>query len=121
MAAVASTEDLKSAKPWSLVLDVRDPEEVESGKGGPPFFIEGSVNVPLNINGQKQSEKETTLEDFKEQLAKAGIALPEDRTASIVAHCGHGARGGKATAFLRDLGYTNAVNGGGPAHIAEAL
>ena len=28
-----------------LIIDVRDPSEVEAGKGGPPSFIQGSINV----------------------------------------------------------------------------
>jgi hypothetical protein len=36
-----------------LILDVRDSKEVVSGKGGPPPFIFGSINVPLNIEGKK--------------------------------------------------------------------
>ena len=48
--AVADAEVLADLKD-PLVIDVRDPSEVEAGKGGPPTKIPGSVNVPLNIDG----------------------------------------------------------------------
>eukprot|EP00971_Amphidinium_carterae_P329101 6461383-Amphidinium_carterae.2 len=51
-----------------LVIDVRDPDEVKAGKGGPPSSIPGSTNVPLNINGQKQSDRQTTPEEFQAKL-----------------------------------------------------
>ena len=100
-----------------LVIDVRDPSEVASGKGGPPAIIPGSVNVPLNIDGVKQSERPTTQGEFLDNIKKAIDALPKDRP--IITHCGSGGRGGKAAQHLRDAGY-DAYNGGGPAHIASA-
>jgi rhodanese-related sulfurtransferase len=54
-------------------------------------------------------------------LAAAGVCLPADKAAPIVAHCGSGGRGGRAVMLLAQLGYTNAHNGGGPAHITKAL
>ena len=101
-----------------LVIDVRDPSEVEAGKGGPPAKIPGSVNVPLNIDGVKQSERPTTQDEFLDNIKKAIDALPKDRP--IITHCGSGGRGGKAAQHLRDAGY-DAYNGGGPAHVASAL
>ena len=113
--AVADADVLADLKD-PLVIDVRDPSEVASGKGGPPATIPGSVNVPLNIDGVKQSERPTTQEEFLDKISDA-IALSKDRP--IITHCGSGGRGGKAAQHLRDAGY-DAYNGGGPAHIASA-
>mmetsp|Transcript_32545 Transcript_32545/g.100724 ORF Transcript_32545/g.100724 Transcript_32545/m.100724 type:complete len:159 (+) Transcript_32545:355-831(+) len=100
-----------------VVLDVRDPAEVAAGKGGPPDRIPGSINVPLNIDGAKQSERPTTPDEFFKAIAAKGVVLPYD--AQIITHCGSGGRGGKAAKILRDAGY-DAYNGGGPANIAAA-
>jgi rhodanese-related sulfurtransferase len=107
------------AKP--LILDVRDPNEVLSGKGGPPAIIAGSVNVPLNHECSPQRERATTAEEFLVKLQAAGVALPEDKSAAIITHCGSGGRGGRAATLLQDLGFTNVHNGGGPAHLYTAL
>jgi len=103
-----------------LVIDVRDPEEVAEGKGGPPGSIPGSVNVPLNVETVGQGSRVTTPDEFAAKLAEAGVLLPEDKSAPIITHCGSGGRGGKAARLLRHLGYENAFNGGGPKRIAEA-
>ena len=113
--AVADAEVLADLKN-PVILDVRDPSEVEAGKGGPPGNIPGAVNVPLNIDGVKQSERPTTQEEFLDKISDA-IALSKDRP--IITHCGSGGRGGKAAQHLRDAGY-DAYNGGGPAHISAA-
>ena len=114
--AVADAEVLADLKN-PVIIDVRDPEEVESGKGGPPSKIEGAVNVPLNMDGVKQSERPTTQEEFLKKVNEVVVALPKDRP--IITHCGSGGRGGKAAEHLCDAGF-EAYNGGGPAHIAAA-
>ena len=114
--AVADAEVLADLKN-PVILDVRDPSEVEAGKGGPPAKIPGAVNVPLNMDGVKQSERPTTQEEFLKKINEVVVALPKDRP--IITHCGSGGRGGKAAQHLCDAGY-DAYNGGGPAHIASA-
>ena len=114
--AVADAEVLADLKD-PLMIDVRDPAEVEAGKGGPPSSSPGAVNVPLNMDGVKQSERPTTQDEFLANIKKAIDALPKDRP--IITHCGSGGRGGKAAQHLRDAGY-DAYNGGGPAHISAA-
>ena len=114
--AVADAEVLADLKN-PVIIDVRDPEEVEAGKGGPPGKIEGAVNVPLNMDGVKQSERPTTQEEFLKKINEVVVALPKDRP--IITHCGSGGRGGKAAEHLCDAGF-EAYNGGGPAHIAAA-
>ena len=115
--AVADAEVLAGLND-PVILDVRDPDEVAAGKGGPPAAVPGAVPVPLNVDGVKQSERPTTQEEFLAAVAAAGLALPRDRP--VVTHCGSGGRGGKAAGLLRDAGY-DAYNGGGPAHVASAL
>ena len=114
--AVADAEVLADLKN-PVILDVRDPAEVEAGKGGPPAKIPGAVNVPLNMDGVKQSERPTTQEEFLKKINEVVVALPKDRP--IITHCGSGGRGGKAAEHLCDAGF-EAYNGGGPAHIASA-
>ena len=89
---------------------------IEGQKGGPA--IDGSVNVPLNMDCAKQSERPTTVAEYKAKLEAAGF-LPADAAAAIITHCGSGGRGGKAAEHLCDAGF-EAYNGGGPAHIAAA-
>ncbi|KAA8498875.1 hypothetical protein FVE85_6460 [Porphyridium purpureum] len=101
-----------------VVLDVRDPNEVAQGKGGPPDSVPGAVHVPLNMEGVPQSERATTPDEFVEKLKSAGVTL--DKNTVYVTHCGAGGRGGKAAAILKELGY-EAYNGGGPKHVAESL
>jgi len=100
-----------------LILDVRDPDEVARGKGGPPGRVEGAINVPLNIGGVGQGERRTTAEEFLAKLEEAGVALDADT--HYVTHCGGGGRGGKAALILQNLGYS-AFNGGGPADVHAA-
>ena len=111
--AVADAEVLADLKN-PVIIDVRDPSEVEAGKGGPPGKIPGAVNVPLNMDGAKQSERPTTQEEFLKKINEIVVALPKDRP--IITHCGSGGRGGKAAGLLRDAGY-DAYNGGGPARL----
>jgi len=85
MVAVASPDELK-ALDSPLILDMRDPEEVTAGKGGPPSKIDGSINVPLNMDGVKQSVRVTTIEEFTAKLTASGVSLPEDKTKAIITH-----------------------------------
>lgn len=101
-----------------LIIDVRDLIEVEGKLGGEP--LPGSVNVPLNMDGVKQSERATTLDEFRAKLDAAGC-LPEDKATGIITHCKGGGRGFKSAVFLREMGYTNVHNGGGPSEIRAAL
>jgi rhodanese-related sulfurtransferase len=116
----ASPEVIASLKN-PLIIDVRDPVEVEKGKGGPPASIPGSVNVPLNHNGISQKDHVTTLNEFAEKLKIAGVSLPRCKDGAIITHCGNGGRGGRAAALLVEMGFTNVHNGGGPSLIASAL
>ena len=77
-------------------------------------IIEGSVHVPLNKDGVKQSDDPTTSAEF---AAKAGGALPADKATPIITHCGRGGRGNKAKLLLEELGYTQVINGGSPEYI----
>lgn len=117
---IASAEVLQSLH-HATILDVRDPDEVAKGKGGPPSKLPGSFNVPLNHDGVSQHERPTTAVEFLAKIEAAGLVLPEDTGAAIITHCGSGGRGGRAEALLRELGFDNVHNGGSPSHISEAL
>lgn len=110
-------EDLLANLHSPVIIDARDPGEVEGKKGGEA--LEGCIHVPLNMDGMKQSDRPTTKEEFLEKLT-AAEALPKDQSQPIITHCGNGGRGGKAAALLRELGYWNAHNGGSPDRIREA-
>ena len=69
-----------------IVLDVREPDEVKSGK------IPGAVNIPLPELNQRVSE------------------LPSDLDSPIVTTCQHGGRATTAAVFLRGMGYRNVRN-----------
>ena len=142
---VATAGTLAGLRGSPLIIDVRDQNEIAAGKGGPPAFIPGSLNVPLNHLGVPQSQvslvvtspvkachamhctgvhrllqRPTTSAEFREKLVAAGVELPADRSAPIICHCGSGGRGGRAALFLEELGYLNVHNGGGPSHIAQS-
>jgi rhodanese-related sulfurtransferase len=119
---VANDEELQSLAGVPLIIDVRDANEVEAGKGGPPHSLPNSIHVPLNINDAGQSVRTTTAEEFSAKLVAAGIDVKSlDKETSIITHCGGGGRGGKAAKILLDLGFVNVKNGGGPKHIARSL
>jgi len=99
---------------------VRDTKEVVAGKGGPPSFIFGSVNVPLNIDGKKQSDHATSQKEFAKKLKDAGLTLT-NKDSPIITHCGSGGRGSKAQQLLEDMGYSNVHNGGSTANIYSVL
>ena len=67
------------------------PAEVQTARAA--RRIAGADNVPLNIDGVKQSERPTTQDEFLKKIKKAIDALPKDRP--IITHCGSGGRGGK--------------------------
>mmetsp|Transcript_73056 Transcript_73056/g.138103 ORF Transcript_73056/g.138103 Transcript_73056/m.138103 type:complete len:127 (+) Transcript_73056:56-436(+) len=100
-----------------LVIDARDTSEITGKKGGEA--ITGSINVPFNMDGIKQSERPTTLDEYKTKLESSGC-LPTDKTKAIITHCGAGGRGGKSTTVLKELGYENVHNGGSPDNIRAA-
>ena len=115
----ASIEELSSLRGPILIIDVRDPSEVERAKGG--VAIENSWNVPLNDEGVPQRDRPTTLNEFLLKLDKHGVALPKDKSFPIITHCGSGGRGGKSAILLEKAGYTNVYNGGNANHIKSAL
>uniref|UniRef100_A0A7S1AME7 Rhodanese domain-containing protein n=1 Tax=Noctiluca scintillans TaxID=2966 RepID=A0A7S1AME7_NOCSC len=100
------------------VVDARDQSEVDGCKGGER--IENSIHVPFNIDGQKQTDRPTTMQEYVAKL-EAAKALPADKSAAVITHCGNGGRGGRAATVLKELGYVNAHNGGSPDKIRAAL
>uniref|UniRef100_A0A7S0IVB4 Rhodanese domain-containing protein n=1 Tax=Calcidiscus leptoporus TaxID=127549 RepID=A0A7S0IVB4_9EUKA len=120
----ASAAQLRALSPRPLIIDVRSAREIAEAEGG--AAVEGSVHVPLNVDGQPQSVHETTAAEFAKKLQAAGVTLPVDSDAPIVTHCTAGdtpyvGRGARAAALLRELGYANTLNGGSPDSIRAAL
>lgn len=72
----------------AVLLDVRTTEEYHNG------HIDGSVNLPLDRIS------------FIEEAVK-------DKNTPLYVHCYSGSRSGKAVTYLKQMGYTNAVNIGG--------
>lgn len=83
-AGVAEYETINGA----ILLDVRTAEEYRDG------HIDGSVNVPL--------DRISFIED-----------IVKDKSAPLYVHCYSGSRSGQAVSYLKEMGYTNAINIGG--------
>ena len=81
--AAAAREHLKSG---ALVVDVRSPEEFNSGK------LPGAVNVPLGELGELAPRR-----------------LP-DKNRVLLLHCLSGTRSGFAKSQLKSMGYTKVFN-----------
>lgn len=121
-ARTADPEVLKSLKD-PIIVDVRSEKEVAADKGGKP--IEGSYHVPLNVNHDPQSVHRTTAQEFYKKLKDAGVPV-DDKKQGYIAHCTKGntdyvARGNRAAALLRDLGFVNAQNGGSADEIRASM
>src|SRR2546423_3226788 len=74
------------ARPGTVVLDVREPDEYDQGA------LPGAVHIP---RGHLESKIESQL---------------SDRSAPIVIHCASGVRSAFAAKTLQDLGYTDVVS-----------
>jgi len=106
-----------------VIVDVRSSRELEAMKGG--AAVSGSVHVPLNVDNTPQSAHETTAEEFRKKLERAGILPAASKSTAFITHCTadtdkYLGRGARAAALLRDLGYPNAHNGGTADMIREA-
>src|SRR4051812_12859977 len=82
----AGAEEAITARPGTVVLDVREPDEYEQGA------LPGAVHIP---RGHLESKVETHV---------------TDRSAPIVIHCASGVRSAFAAKTLQDLGYTDVVS-----------
>ncbi|MGP1685055.1 MAG: rhodanese-like domain-containing protein [Giesbergeria sp.] len=74
--------------PAPTLVDVRSRPEFDSG------HVDGAVHLPL------------------ERLTQDAPSLLPDKTAPMVLYCLSGARSGMALQWMRQMGYTKAVNGG---------
>lgn len=72
----------------AVLLDVRTEEEYRGG------HIDGSINLPL--------DRITRIE-----------SVVKDKTAPLYVHCFSGSRSRQAVSYLKQMGYTNAMNIGG--------
>src|SRR3954463_6854139 len=82
----AGAEEAITARPGTVVLDVREPDEYEQGA------LPGAVHIP---RGHLESKVETHV---------------PDRSTPIVIHCASGVRSAFAAKTLQDLGYTEVVS-----------
>lgn len=73
----------------ALVIDVRTPEEFQSG------HINGAVNIPYDVIGRKIADVTT------------------DKNKDIIVYCRTGRRSGIALKTLTDMGYQKVENAGG--------
>ncbi|WP_304224840.1 rhodanese-like domain-containing protein [Gracilinema caldarium] len=80
----------------ALVIDVRTPEEFNSG------HLDMAINIPLDT------------------IEKRITAIVPNKTASIVLYCRSGNRSGQAYNILKSLGYTRIHNGGGYTELLQA-
>ena len=78
-----SPEDVLSAPPSTLILDVRSPEEFASG------HVPNAVNIPHD----ELASRLTELQDF--------------RSAPVVVYCERGGRAGKAALVLTNSGFSH--------------
>jgi phage shock protein E len=83
--------------PAITVVDVRSPGEFEAG------HVDGAINVPLD------------------RFAQDAPALLPDKSRPVVLCCISGARSAMALEYLRQLGYTQVVNGGSVGAVALQL
>src|SRR4051812_9326192 len=82
----AGAEEAITARPGTVVLDVREPDEYEQGA------LPGAVHIP---RGHLESKIETQV---------------SDRSTPLVIHCASGVRSAFAAKTLQDLGYTDVVS-----------
>ncbi|MEE8255972.1 MAG: rhodanese-like domain-containing protein [Nitrosopumilaceae archaeon] len=91
MAEKISANDLKSRKGEFVIIDVREPDELEGGK------IEGSTHLPLGLVIRKAK--------------KGGIEELKDK--KICTYCGSGYRGNIAADELGKAGFNAVTLDGG--------
>mmetsp|Transcript_17152 Transcript_17152/g.42145 ORF Transcript_17152/g.42145 Transcript_17152/m.42145 type:complete len:137 (-) Transcript_17152:105-515(-) len=98
------------------VIDLRD--DNERAEVAP---LDGALHVPFNIDGQAQSVRSTSKDEFVAKLKASGVLNESGDAASgsksFVTHCKGGGRAAKAAAMLKELGF-EAVNGGSAPYIS---
>jgi len=109
-AEVVSPQDAQKRvqeNPSTLVIDVREPDDIASTGAVP-----GSMNIPL---GMLPLRADTELpESFREQKL-------QDRSTPIITTCGGGGQASLAAKTLKDMGFTNvAIMDGGTRGWKEA-
>ena len=108
---IASPEELTrfvdKAGDSLLVIDLRNPADTSGGGSDLKFLDVGPI----------PSEKVRPLaKNLVWDHTSGSMPLPSvPKDTPIITHCNSGGRGRKAKDFLTENGYTNVVNGGGPA------
>ena len=109
-AEVVSPQDAQKRvqeNPSTLVIDVREPDDIASTGAVP-----GSMNIPLGVLPLRA---DTELpESFREQKL-------QDRSTPIITTCGSGGQASLAAKTLKDMGFSNvAIMDGGTRGWKEA-
>lgn len=94
---VPATEAVAAIEDGATVIDVRTPEEFDSGR------LEGARNIDVSA------------EDFESRIEEL------DRSASYVVYCRTGSRAAAAVRTMLDAGFEDVVNGGGYEDLAAEL
>lgn len=79
-----------------LIIDVREPFEYESG------HIEGAINVPPAL-----------------LLSNASVLDNIDKDTEIIVYCRTGSRSNASIQILKDMGFTNLINGINAQNVAK--
>lgn len=82
----------------ALVVDLVPPVSAEANRDGVLSIIDGSLSAPWDREAQTMPLS----------------SLPENKDAPMIVCCKSGKRAAEAIEYLKENGYTNAINGGGP-------
>lgn len=80
-----------------IIIDVREPDEFAAG------HVDGAINLPPS-----------------ELMAGAKVLDGIDKDTELVLYCRSGARSNASMAYLRQMGFTNLVNGINQAHVEKS-
>lgn len=94
-ARLASSDFVARRTPDATVLDVRTPAEYASG------HLAGALNVDVSAP------------DFPQQIEALAAEGTITAERPVYLYCRTGHRSGKATVYLREMGFSEAVNVGG--------
>ena len=91
--SAADAQNQMQSDPKTVVVDVREPDEVKaSGK------VKGALNIPL---GQLPLRADTQLPEAMREMKL------QDRSTPVITTCGRGGQASLAAKTLKDMGFTN--------------
>ena len=108
-----------------VVVDVRNPDFAKepgdeasvaaAGLPGMPGRTGGRSFRSVNVVFDRETRSMAWQGKLAPLLEKTGNGEGSGKDTPIITHCGGGGRGQKAREFLEKEGFTNVINGGGPA------